>query len=376
MQALLGTLGAARDVHLGYPYNLQPIPQALVPFMSLSLNNLGDSFYPSRYGLNTHELEREVVAWFAELWGGDSRSTWGTVTSSGTESNLLGMLYGREACGPDAVVLTSTEAHYSVAKAARAFRMPLKEIASRDAEINYNLLREALADIRERDRKTGVVLVLNAGSTVLGGHDRLCKALEVAREANFPRSQLYVHIDAALSGLITPLLPDAQAGEFAFGFHQGADSIAVSGHKQLGTAQPCGILCCRAEHMERWADGTPESAMYVTRRDSTLSGSRNGFAALSIWHALQSQGKEQLARNAATCIARAREFAARLALAAPWSQARMYCPLSTTVVFALPCTRIADKYQLACTETLAHIVVTPSVRNETLDEFLTEYASP
>lgn len=128
--------------------------------------------------------------------------------------------------------------------------------------------------------------------------------------------------------------------------------------------------------MERWADGTPESAMYVTRRDSTLSGSRNGFAALSIWHALQSQGKEQLARNAATCIARAREFAARLALAAPWSQARMYCPLSTTVVFALPCTRIADKYQLACTETLAHIVVTPSVRNETLDEFLTEYASP
>ena len=53
------------------------------------------------------------------------------------------------------------------------------------------------------------------------------------------------------------------AGEYHFGFDRGADSIAVSGHKQLGTPIPCGVVCTKREHMLRWAAGTPAEADYV-----------------------------------------------------------------------------------------------------------------
>ena len=44
-----------------------------------------------------------------------------------------------------------------------------------------------------------------------------------------------MHVDAALSGLILPLIPEAS--DYHFGFDKGADSIAVSGHKQLSMDQ-------------------------------------------------------------------------------------------------------------------------------------------
>ena len=66
-------------------------------------------------------------------------------------------------------------------------------------------------------------------------------------------------------------------------FDRGADSIAVSGHKQLGTPIPCGVVCTKREHMLRWAAGTPAEADYVNTQDSTIAGSRSGFAALVLW---------------------------------------------------------------------------------------------
>lgn len=356
--------------HLGYPYNLEPTPPELLPFLGFSLNNLGDSFSPSRYGINTHAMEREVIQWFVALWKG-GEDTWGTVTACGTEGNLLGILYGREAMGQHAVLITSVEAHYSVAKAARMYRMPFIELASRDGEIDYEELRNIAK--AQRQKGSSIVLVLNAGSTVLGGHDRLAAAMQALNDAGVPPAQRYVHVDAALSGLITPLMTDEETGEFAFGFHRGADSIAVSGHKQLGIATPCGVLCCKKEHMERWAAGTPESASYVTRRDTTLSGSRNGFASLALWHAVTTRDKDTLAQQARQCIQRARNFADALRAAVPLSEARVYCPLSTTVVFRMPSAPLADKYQLACTAEVAHIVITPSVKSSTLWAFWADY---
>ena len=85
-------------------------------FMRYSINNLGDPFIPSNYGVHSREFEVAVMDFFANLWKIDKGDYWGYVTTCGTESNLHGMLLARE-CHPNGVLYTSKETHYSIFKA-------------------------------------------------------------------------------------------------------------------------------------------------------------------------------------------------------------------------------------------------------------------
>jgi len=368
--------------HLGYPYNLQPLYDDLRPFMDFFLNNLGDAYAQSNYGINTQDLEREVVDHFLEMWGGARQSDplWGAVTSCGTEGNLLGILYGRtfcEAATPDVTptLVSSVESHYSVPKAARMYRMPYERIASSDidGELDYAAFGEACKRIVHGEGGS-VVCVVNVGSTVRGAHDRLPRMLEALDKARVPRSKRFMHCDAALSGLILPVISEAE--EWHFGFDKGADAIAVSGHKQLGTPVPCGVVCAKREHMLRWAAGTPKEADYVNTQDSTIAGSRSGFAALALWYTIERRGLKGLERDARECIAKSRWLVEELERKCGARARATRCnPFSTTVVFARPSPALERKYQLATTGDIAHVVVTPSVTEQVLDLFVEEYAS-
>mmetsp|Transcript_30688 Transcript_30688/g.36135 ORF Transcript_30688/g.36135 Transcript_30688/m.36135 type:complete len:341 (-) Transcript_30688:84-1106(-) len=299
--------------HLGYPYNLNQNNGDLRPFMDFFLNNLGDAYAQSNYKINTQELEREVIEIFINMWGGNKqilKSTdlseseseseppeqpnepiWGAITSCGTEGNLLGILYGREACestGSPVTLISSTESHYSISKACRMYKIPYIQIKSQiqNGEIDYNELEMKIKNIILKQGGS-IIIVVNVGSTVIGAHDNLNKIINILKNNKIPKSKYYIHIDAALSGLLLPLIHEAKS--YHFGFDLGADSIAVSGHKQLGTPIPCGVICTKKQHMERWAAGTPSEADYVNTQDSTISGSRSGFAALALWYALQTQ---------------------------------------------------------------------------------------
>lgn len=54
-----------------------------------SINNLGDPFVASNYGVHSRQFEVAVVDFFASLWGADKDSYWGYVTSCGTEGTDL-----------------------------------------------------------------------------------------------------------------------------------------------------------------------------------------------------------------------------------------------------------------------------------------------
>jgi len=361
--------------HLGYPYNLNVSYGDLAPFLSFFLNNLGDAYARSNYGVNTQSLEREAIDFFVDLWGGAGQDIWGAVTSCGTEGNLLGILYGREylrAANVVPTLLSSVESHYSVSKAGRMYDMQYDRVGSNDfGEIDYEALeRQARTIVHERN--SGICMVVNVGSTVKGAHDRLKLVLEALDAANVPPERRYIHCDAALSGLIHPLIPEAE--EYFFGFDRGADSIAVSGHKQLGTPIPCGVVCAKQEHMKRWAAGTPSEADYVNEQDSTISGSRSGFAALVLWYVLQQKGLAGLESEARYCLDSAEKLTADLLEACPESEARR-APFSTTVVFKRPTREIEVKFQLATTADIAHVVCTPSVTQDVLAKFVDEYTA-
>merc|ERR1719162_1118442 len=80
--------------------------EELHKFMRYSINNLGDPFLPSNYGVHSRQFEVAVIDFFAKLWKMEEGKYWGYVTTCGTEGNLHGMLLARELL-PDGVVFSS-----------------------------------------------------------------------------------------------------------------------------------------------------------------------------------------------------------------------------------------------------------------------------
>jgi len=78
----------------GYPYNLDFDYGALGQLQHFSINNLGDPFIESNYGVHSRQFEVGVLDWFARLWDLEKDKYWGYITNCGTEGNLHGILVG------------------------------------------------------------------------------------------------------------------------------------------------------------------------------------------------------------------------------------------------------------------------------------------
>lgn len=78
----------------GYPYNLDFDYGALSQLQHFSINNLGDPFIESNYGVHSRQFEVGVLDWFARLWELEKEEYWGYITNCGTEGNLHGILLG------------------------------------------------------------------------------------------------------------------------------------------------------------------------------------------------------------------------------------------------------------------------------------------
>jgi hypothetical protein len=79
---------------IGYPYNLDFDYGALGQLQHFSINNLGDPFIESNYGVHSRQFEVGVLDWFARLWEIEKSEYWGYITNCGTEGNLHGILVG------------------------------------------------------------------------------------------------------------------------------------------------------------------------------------------------------------------------------------------------------------------------------------------
>lgn len=326
-----------------------------------SINNLGDPFDESNYGVHSRTFEIEVLDFFARLWQIERKDYWGYITTCGTEGNMLGILYGREAF-PDGVLLASRASHYSVMKAARMYRMGHQYVdAQLSGEMDYDDFAKQLAAL---DGKPAIVCI-NAGTTVKGAVDSVATVLAALSDAGYtPGKNAYIHCDGALAGLLLPFIEGGHAGAT---FADGIDSMSVSGHKMLGTPMPCGVVITRRVHMERYS----REVEYLNSTDTTIMGSRNGQAALAMWLALQRQnGTEGLLRDCRRCVENAKYLLGKLQEA---GVSAMLNPLSTTVVFERPNEVCARKWQLACQGSVAHVVVMPSVTPAKLDEFFADY---
>jgi histidine decarboxylase len=346
------------SVHFGYPYNLMYNHEELYEFMKYSINNLGDPFITSNYGVHSRQFECSVVDFFAKLWNMQPDSYWGYVTTCGTEGNLHGILLARE-CHPDGILYSSKETHYSIFKAARYYRMDAKSIPTLPmGEIDYDALASEISKNRDRP----VIINVNIGTTVKGAVDDLDRILRILKMLDIPRERYHIHCDGALFAMMMPFVDFAPI----ISFEKPIDSIAVSGHKMLGCPMPCGIALSRKEHVKK----VEMRIDYLNSVDTTIMGSRNGQAALFLWYSLRKKGIAGIKRDVVHCMETARYLREKL------TDAGFSCrvnDLSSTVVLERPMDdTFIKRWQLACEEDIAHVVVMPNVTRQKIDKFVEE----
>ncbi len=278
-------LKSRSSVHFGYPYNLMYNHEELYEFMKYSINNLGDPFVTSNYGIHSRQFECSVIDFFADLWNIPPEQYWGYVTTCGTEGNLHGILLARE-CHPDGILYSSKETHYSIFKAARYYRMDAKAIPTLPmGEIDYDILASEI----EKNRDRPVIINVNIGTTVKGAVDNLDRILRILNNLDIPRERFHIHCDGALFAMMMPFVDFAPE----VSFNKPIDSIAVSGHKMLGCPMPCGVTIARKEHVKK----VEQRIDYLNSVDTTIMGSRNGQTALYLWYSLRKKGLSGIKRD-------------------------------------------------------------------------------
>jgi len=343
---------------IGYPVNLKHDCSDLARFLEFSLNNVGDPFQRSPIALNTLEFEREVIECFEWLAGGEPRETWGYVTGGGTEGNMYGLYLARELL-PDGMVYFSEETHYSVMKVLRLQHMPNIMLKSQpNGELDYEDLEASL----RINRHIPPIIFANIGTTMKGAIDNLDRIRGILGDLALPRH--YIHADAALHGFGLAFLDDPPP----WNFKAGIDSISISGHKWLGSPIPCGIALARRHHVERIA----RSVEYVSLRDTTIAGSRNGLTPMILWHGLRRHGYDGLRALTRDCLATA-EHAVRRFREHGFEAWRN--PHSPIVVFPRPPEALRIRWCLASQGTQAHLVCMGHVTPGMIDGFVTEYVA-
>ncbi len=346
------------SVHFGYPYNLMYNHEELYPFMKYSINNLGDPFVASNYGVHSRQFEVAVIDFFANLWKIPKGDYWGYVTTCGTEGNLHGMLLARE-CHPDGILYSSRETHYSIFKAAKYYRMEAKSIPTLPmGEIDYGALERELSKNKDKP----AIINVNIGTTVKGAVDNLDRILRILKGLGFTRDRFHIHCDGALFAMMMPFVDYAPE----LSFQKPIDSIAVSGHKMLGCPMPCGIALTRMEHVKK----VEQRIDYLNSVDTTIMGSRNGQAALYLWYSLRKKGVEGIKSDVMACLETAAYLRDKI------TSSGFTCrlnDLSTTVVLERPLDdEFIKRWQLACEDDIAHVVVMPNVTREKIDLFCEE----
>ncbi len=356
LQLFKAVIAERTQHYLGYPVAKDFDYDDLLPFLAYPLNNLGDPFADSTWKVSSREFEREVVAFFADVLRAPENNWWGYVTNGGTEGNLYGLYLARELL-PKGIVYYSQETHYSVAKNLHFLGMRSIMIrAQENGEIDYDDLRETMRIHRD----SPPIIFANIGTTMTEGRDNITRIRDIIRDLALPQS--YVHADAALSGMICPFLTPRPP----FDFGDGADSVSISGHKFLGSPIPCGVVIAQKHHVDRIARGIS----YIGSLDTTITGSRNGFTPLVLWHRIRSLGRDGIAARVQQSLQTAAYCEQQLQAIGVQAWRNPDC---ITVVLPRVPDALKDKYQLATANGITHIICLPNVRAEHIDQFIADY---
>lgn len=343
------------DTFLGYPVAKDFSYSDFAPFLDICINNVGDPENKSTLAIDTKDIELKCISFFAEMLSTNMQDVWGYITNGGTEGNLYALYLARESF-PNAMVYYSESTHYSVKKNLHLLNIPNIVIrAQNNGEMDYDDLEQTIALRRDKP----AVFFLNIGTTMTEAVDKISEIKRIIKK--YAIKDYFIHCDAAFLGTIAPYVtPKPQ-----FDFAEGIDSIAISGHKFIGSPIPCGTVLVKRKHRDRIAN----SVSYVGTMDTTITGSRNGLTPLFIWDFIQKHGHEglRLRVEAAQKVAAYTENELKKLGLNAWRNNQ-----ALTVVFPKPSKALCTKYQLASEDDIAHIICIPGITTQDIDNFISD----
>lgn len=259
-----------------------PHPFARKVYELFAETNLGDA------GLfeGTKKLEEEAIKLLGSLLG--SKNARGFIVSGGTEANIMALWAARNRAGKkNASVVVPESAHFSFEKAADLLGLKLLN-ASLDSEHCVSV-----KDVKKKIDKNTIAIVGVAGSTEYGAIDDIEALAEIAVEKD-----LHLHVDAAFGGFVIPFLIGYAVRKFDFSI-PGVSSITIDPHKMGLAPIPSGCILFRSADLLRFIE--TRSPYLTERRQFTVTGTRSGASAASIYAVLKLLGRKGYRKNVARC---------------------------------------------------------------------------
>ena len=244
-------------------------------------------------------IETTILKRMAEL--ADFGTSQGTLTTGGSNGNLLGMLCARQSKlslssrsgfdGQKMVAFVSEESHYSFSIASNVIGIGhanlIKVRCNEQGQMRPDSLQEEI-ERAIRDGQTPFAVLATSGTTVRGSFDPLRDIASVAHQYD-----LWMHVDAAWGGscLFSPQYRSLMDGI------ELADSFCWDAHKMMGIPLICSAFIVKNAEILRSVCSTGKEAHYLYHdtgenvdlgRYSLQCGRRND--ALKLWLAWREIG--------------------------------------------------------------------------------------
>jgi sphinganine-1-phosphate aldolase len=256
--------------------------------MYISDNALyGGTSYPSlgRY-------EAEVVAMLLGLLNAPEGSG-GSVTSGGTESNMMAVKTARDwarvhrpEAQPPEIVLPRT-AHPSFDKAAHMFGVRAVRMAGSPG------FRADIPGLSAAVNTNTIMLVGSAPPYPYGTTDPIVDLSALAQ-----RHGLWLHVDACIGGFVLPFARQLGRSIPEFDFTvSGVTSISVDVHKFGYANKGVSVLLLRDQSLERFQRTTFDAWPAGLYSTPNITGSRSGGAIASAWAVMNYLGQEGYAER-------------------------------------------------------------------------------
>lgn len=332
----------------------------------VNINNAGDPMTDTPTKMSSQQFEKEVINYFAPLYGFDLNDTWGIVTHSGTDGNNHGIYFGAKYLYNKTkkmpIVYVSDEAHYSNMRLCDLQNLDLRLIKS---DKMGRMIPEELE--KNLDLKRPALIIYAMGSTFKGAIDNQ-KELNAVLDKH-PKLFVYRHIDAALFG---GYLPFTEFRDMVDRKNLRFESIAVSGHKFFGIDSPCGLFICTKNVYDNQNNF---NITYLNANMRMINCSRDAVQPLKFWWLIKKVGPDHWSKQAQHLMDNAAYLKQKLDEIGWPCWVNEY---SNTVFFKRPSADIVSKYNLAQGHDeqfggdLAHIVVMQHVTRDKIDQFVDE----
>jgi L-2,4-diaminobutyrate decarboxylase len=279
-----------------------PLPGAALAELVSALLNNGMAVF--EMGPASVPIELSVIDWMCQKLG-YAEGAGGVLTSGGSLGNLTALLAMRQAAagfdvwshgahgGPPLAVITSSEAHYSVARTLRIMGWGDDGVIAARTDDKHRLTSWGVEEALNQARHRSVIgIVAAAGSTATGAFDPLEELADVAK-----RRGLWLHVDAAHGGGVALSL----GHRHKLAGIERADSVVWDAHKlMMMPALVTAVLFKRGGHVY---DAFAQQASYLfdeaRGREETWwdLGQRTlectkRMMAIEVWSALRVHGEQ------------------------------------------------------------------------------------